>query len=277
MNGCNYAGEFHIELEKRENVTVISKKYFNGLVKVSPTIHLDKEKVSTYFILGLGGGYVEGEKYRNSVYLKEDARAIVTTQAATKVYKCLKGYKTEQETDIKLEKGSVLEYIMDSVILYRYAEYKQKNNIYLTSSSTLIYSDAITSGWSPEGNKFQYNNLQLSTKIYVDDRLVLLDNLLINPKEDDVTALGYFEGYENLGTLIVIDYRISKEVIDLLRMKLNKLELPISYGISLLEENGFVLRVLGNLTQNIECAINVCHNYIRKMLLNSGELVIRKY
>ena len=277
MNKCKYAGEFCIELEKRENVTIISKKYFNGLVKVSPTIHLDKEKISTYFILGLGGGYVEGEKYRNEIYLKEDARAIITTQAATKVYKCLNGHKTEQETIIKLENYSVLEYISDSVILYKDSNYKQENNIYLTSSSTLIYCDGITSGWSSDGNKFQYNSLQLRTKIYVDNKLVLLDNLLVNPKEDDVTGLGYFEGYENFGSLIVIDYRISKEIIELLRKKLKDLNLPISYGISQLEENGFILRVLGNLTQNIEYAIRVCHNYVRNILLNSKDLVIRKY
>ena len=45
----------------------------------------------------------------------------------------------------------------------------------------------------------------------------------------------------------------------------------------MLEVNGFVLRVLGNLTQDIEKAILVCHNYIRKEFLGSRNLSIRKY
>ena len=259
MSNSKYAGEFEIVLEKKNEKTVISEKRFNGLIKLSPTIHLDSEKISTYFIVGLGGGYIEGEKYKYSINLKEDTRSIITTQASTKVYKCVHGEKVEQETLINLHKNSILEYITDSVILYKDAIYKQVNNIYMDESSTLIYSDGITSGWSKEGEKFQYSSVQLKTKVYVNNKIVLLDNLLINPRKDDVTKLGFFEGYENFGNNI------------------NNLNLPIYFGISELEVSGFVLRVLGNLTQNIESAIKLCHNFIRKKFLNSRELSIRKY
>lgn len=277
MSISKYAGEFYIVLEKKNGNTVISEKRFDGLIKLSPTIHLDSEKISTFFIVGLGGGYVEGEKYKYSINLKEDSRSIITTQASTKVYKCEHGEKTEQETIINLEKNSILEYITDSVILYKNAIYKQVNNIYMDESATLIYSDGITSGWSKAGDAFQYSNVQLKTRVYVNNKLVLLDNLLVNPREDDVTKLGFFEGYQNFGTLLVINKNINIKLIEELRNYIKRLNLPIYFGISELEVNGFVLRVLGNLTQNIESAIKICHNYIRKEFLNSRELSIRKY
>ena len=277
MNNSKYAGEFDIVLEKKNEKTVISEKKFNGLIKVSPTIHLDSEKISTYFIVGLGGGYVEGEKYKYSITQREDSRAIITTQSSTKVYKCENGETTEQETIINLEKNSILEYITDSVILYKNAIYKQVNNIYMNESATLIYSDGITSGWSKEGDAFQYSNLQLKTNVYVNNKLVLLDNLLVDPKRNDVTKLGFFEGYQNFGTLLVINKNINVETIEDLRNEIKNLNLPIYFGISELEVNGFVLRVLGNLTQNIESAMKLCHNYIRKKFLNSRDLFIRKY
>lgn len=277
MSNSKYAGEFEIVLEKKNENTVISEKRFDGLIKLSPTIHLDSEKISTYFIVGLGGGYVEGEKYKYSINLKEDSRSIITTQASTKVYKCVNGNKTEQKTLINLEKNSILEYITDSVILYKDAIYKQVNNIYMDESATLIYCDGITSGWSKEGDEFQYSNVQLKTSVYVNNEIVLLDNLLVNPREDDVTKLGFFEGYKNFGTLLVINKNINMKIIEELRNGIKNLNLPICFGISELEVNGFVLRVLGNLTQNIEDAIKLCHNYIRKEFLNSRELSIRKY
>ena len=277
MSSSKYAGEFEIVLEKKNENTVISEKKFDGLIKISPTIHLDSEKISTYFILGLGGGYVEGEKYRYRIKLREDSRALITTQASTKVYKCEQGKKTEQETLINLERNSILEYITDSVILYKNAIYKQVNNIYMDESATLIYSDGITSGWSKEGEEFQYSSVQLKTNLYVNNKLVLLDNLLVSPREDDVTKLGFFEGYQNFGTLLVINKNINMKVIEKLRNDIKNLNLPIYFGISELEINGFALRVLGNLTQNIESAIRLCHNYIRTEFLNSRELSIRKY
>lgn len=277
MSNSKYAGEFEIVLEKKNGNTIISEKKFNGLIKLSPTIHLDSERVSTYFIVGLGGGYVEGEKYKYNINLKEDTRAIITTQASTKVYKCEHGEKTEQETLINLEKNSILEYITDSVILYKNAIYKQVNNIYMDESATLIYTDGITSGWSKEGYEFQYSNAQLKTRVYVNNKMVLLDNLLVNPKEDDVTQLGFFEGYNNFGTLLVINKNINTNIIEELRNEMKNLNLPIYFGISELEVNGFELRALGNLTQNIESAIRLCHNFIRRKFLNSRELSIRKY
>lgn len=277
MVNNQYAGEFNIVLENINGTTVVSDKRFGGLIKISPTMHLDSEKISAYYILGLGGGYVEGEKYKYSVLVKNNARAIITTQAATKVYKCLNEKAAIQETQLKIEGNGILEYITDNVILYKDAIYKQDNEVYLDKDSTLIYSDGITSGWSVTGEAFSYSRLQLRTKVYMDNVLVLLDNLLINPIEDDVTKLGYFEGYENFGTLLVINKKITNEIIDTLRLSLKNLNLDINFGLSEIEVNGFVLRVLGHSTQNVDEAIKLCHNYVRKVLFNSKELSIRKY
>lgn len=277
MVNNQYAGEFNIVLENINGTTVVSDKRFGGLIKISPTMHLDSEKISAYYILGLGGGYVEGEKYKYSVLVKNNARAIITTQAATKVYKCLNEKAAIQEIQLKIEGNGILEYITDNVILYKDALYKQDNEIYLDKDSTLIYSDGITSGWSVTGEAFSYSRLQLRTKVYMDNVLVLLDNLLINPIEDDVTKLGYFEGYENFGTLLVINKKITNEIIDTLRLSLKNLNLDINFGISEIEVNGFVLRVLGHSTQKVDEAIKLCHNYVRKVLFNSKELSIRKY
>lgn len=272
-----YAGAIELVLEQKDNRTITSKKYYEGLVKVSANIRNDREGIPTYYLLQLGGGYIEGERYKNIFRVKDNARAIITTQASTKVYKCEHGERVDQETIIELGKNSVLEYIADTVILYKDAIYKQINNIYLDDSSTLIYSDGITAGWSPEGERFTYNKVQLKSNVYINNKIVLLDNLIVNPRENDVTKLGFFEEYSNFGTLLIINKNITSNVIEELRKELEKIELPIDFGISELEVNGFVLRVLGNLTQNIEFAMSVCHNYIRKNFLGSKDLVMRKY
>lgn len=277
MDSKEYAGMFDIVLEKRNEDTVICDKNFGGLIKISPRMQLDSEKVSAYFIVGLGGGYVEGEKYKFKITLRDGARAVLTTQASTKVYKCEHGLTTKQNTEIVLGKGSVLEYVTDSVILYKNADYMQENDIYLDEDSTLIYTDGITSGWSQDGEKFQYSRAHLINKVYMDGKIVLVDNLISNPKDDDVTEIGYFEGYQNFGTLLVIDKHISESTVIRLRNELKNLNLNIRYGISELEVSGFVLRVLGNLTQDINEAIALCHNFIRNELLGSHSLSIRKY
>ena len=274
LNDNKYAGLIDLVLEKQGDVVVSPRKYFNGVFKLSPKMELDVERIPAYFLMQLGGGIVEGERYNINVELKENVRAIVTTQAASKVYKCENSYESFQETTLKLEENSILEYITDPVILYKDAVYRQENNIYMTKSSTLIYTDGITSGWSPDKKRFQYEKAKLKTNIYMDGVPVLLDNMLINPREDDIDGLGFMEGYKNFATLIILDDRIDKNIIEHLREEI--LNLDINFGITGLEVNGFVLRVIGNLTQDLEEVVGLCHNYIRRKVLNSQNLTIRK-
>lgn len=276
LNDNKCAGLIDLVLEKQGDVVVSPRKYFNGVFKLSPKMELDVERIPAYFLMQLGGGIVEGEKYNINVELKENVRAIVTTQAASKVYKCENSYESFQETTLKLEENSILEYITDPVILYKDAVYRQENNIYMTKSSTLIYTDRITSGWSPDKKRFQYEKAKLKTNIYMDGVPVLLDNMLINPREDDIDGLGFMEGYKNFATLIILDDRIDKNIIEHLREEILKLNLDINFGITGLEVNGFVLRVIGNLTQDLEEVVGLCHNYIRRKILNSQNLTIRK-
>lgn len=276
IEGSEYVGIIHVEAVRKKEKTVFSSKAFKGLIKISPTVYFDKDKTPACFIVGLGGGYVEGEKYKYSIDIKKGAAAVLTTQASTKVYKCVHDITTMQETSIHLGEGSILEYVTDSVILYKDAIYKQINDIHMDKGATLIYSDGITSGWSPEGDVFSYKSAILKTNVYVDGRHVLLDNLYVNPRENDVTKLGYFEKYKNFGTLLVINEKITHETIENLRNEINRLNLPIDFGITLLETNGFVLRILSNYTQDIDTAVTVCHNYIRQNLLNLSSLNIRK-
>ena len=276
LNDNKCAGLIDLVLEKQGDVVVSPRKYFNGVFKLSPKMELDVERIPAYFLMQLGGGIVEGEKYNINVELKENVRAIVTTQAASKVYKCENSYESFQETTLKLEENSILEYITDPVILYKDAVYRQENNIYMTKSSTLIYTDGITSGWSPDKKRFQYEKAKLKTNIYMDGVPVLLDNMLINPREDDIDGLGFMEGYKNFATLIILDDRIDKNIIEHLREEILKLNLDINFGITGLEVNGFVLRVIGNLTQDLEEVVGLCHNYIIRKILNSQNLTIRK-
>ncbi|MGL4847786.1 MAG: urease accessory protein UreD [Clostridium sp.] len=273
----NFDGYIELVLEKRGDKTITTKRAFDGVMRVSPTLHLDREEISTYFIVQIGGGYVEGEKFLNTIEVKKDARAIVTTQASTKIYKCENMKETYQETYINLEKNSVLEYITDPVILYRNAMYKQVNDIYMHKDSTFIYTDGITAGWSPDGGNFKYKRGILKTNLYYDSKLVLLDNLVLEPEKYDINKIGYLEGYLNFGTLLVIDRRITKDFIENLRKEIEEIDLNLSYGISGLEVNGFILRVIGNMTGEIEKVIVKCHDFVRRELFNSLPITIRKY
>lgn len=273
----NFDGNLRIILEKNNNRTTINEIYYDGVSKVSPTISLDNEKIPCYFLIHLGGGYLEGEVCDNYIELKDNCRSIITTQTPTTVYKCENGIPSKQFTTIKLGENSVVEYILDNTILFKNSIFEQYTDVYMEESSTFIYTDGLTSGWSPDGENFKYKFIRMINRVFIDNKIVLLDNLILKPNVQEMNEIGLMEGYTNYGTAIVIDRRINEEFVEELREEVEKLNLNIKFAISIIEVNGFVIRVLGNFTQDIQKAIYLCINHIRQKLFGSNKLNLRKY
>lgn len=271
------AGYTELILKNFSRGTAAEKSYTKGASKISPAVYLDVDNVPCYYLIQLGGGYIEGEYYENYLKMKDDSRAVITTQASNKVYKSENGIPSKQYSRIKVGENAVMEYINDSVILYKDAVYEQKTDIFLKESSTFIYTDGITAGWSPDGKNFQYTSTRMKTKIFIDNELVYFDNLKLVPSQYDVQDFGILEGYKNFGTMIVADRRIDRDIIKEIRERIENLNLDIKFGISSLETKGFIIRILGNITQDIQKAEGTAHNYLRKIFFDSDELNIRKY
>lgn len=276
INEKDYAANSELTIANIGGRSKGETTYFSGIAKLTRAVYLDTDNVPCFYLMQLGGGYVENEKFRTAIHVKKNARAIVTTQAATKVYKCENELPSYQRNEIILEDNAVLEFITDNVIMYKDAMFKQDTTIKLKDTSTLVYTEGLTSGWSPDGNKFQYSSLQMKLKMFINDEPVMLDNLKLNPKEEQMQSLGFFEEYTNYSSLIVVDKMVNTQLIETLRAKVEELNLDVKVGISKLECNGFVLRALGNLTQELEKVIFVCINHIRKEKFGSNELELGK-
>ena len=276
INEKDYAANSELTIYLKNGRSKTETAYFTGIAKLARALYLDTDDVPCYYLMQLGGGYVENEKFRIAIHIKEGARAIITTQAATKVYKCLNGLPSNQRNEIVVEDNSVLEYISDNVILYKEAMFRQDTTINLKSTSTLFYTEGLTSGWSPDGKRFQYSSVQMKLRMFVDGKAMMLDNLKLDTKVDDLESLGFFEGYSNYSSLIVVDETVNMKLIELLREKVKELNLDVRVGITKLECNGFVLRVLGNLTQDLEKVTFACINYIRKEKFGSNSLELGK-
>lgn len=276
INEADYAANSELTIAKVGNKYATEKAYFTGIAKLARAIYLDTDGVPCYYLMQLGGGYIEQEQFRTGVHIKKDARAIVTTQAATKVYKCDNDLPSYQRNEIIVDENACLEFISDNVILFKDAMFRQETTINLKSTSSLVYTEGLTSGWSPDGKRFQYSNIQMRLKMFIDGKPVMLDNLKLNPKEDQMDSLGFFEDYNNYSSMIVVDELVDEKFVDVLREKIKELNLDVRAGITRLECNGFVLRVLGNLTQDLEKITFACINHLRKEKFGANELELGK-
>lgn len=240
-----YDGVIEMRFLPRNGRTIAQKLYHKGNSRISSVIPTTENQLPYYFLISTGGGFTEGEQYQVKITLEDDAHAVLTTQTPNYVYKCDNLRQTCQETQIKLGKGAFLEYYMDEVIPYKNAYYRQFMDLDLAEDASLILTDGLTSGWSPDEKPFQYRDVGMRTRIKVAGKLVYNDYLLCTPQVDELAELGYFEGYTNFNSVVLIDKNIDQDFVKKAREVIELPEADVSFGISLLEENGAVLRILG--------------------------------
>lgn len=271
-----WTGELSLDLENRKGKTVAKNVFFQGAFKVMrPIYHEDTGKVC-YYLLNPGGGYLDGDRYRMSVTADEGSKVTLTTQSATKVYKTPKGY-AYQETDITLKKGSYLEFLPDPLIAYENARYRQKNVIRMESGAVFLYTDILTAGWSPSGRKFTYNTVQLVNEIYVDGELAVFDHIKLSPEKQNISGLGFMEGYSHIGSMIVVGGQTESGLLNELYEAILSHEADMNFGLSQLVVPGFSIRILANSTQVIERIFAECRRLINQKWFGVTPNSLRKY
>ncbi|MFJ8065056.1 urease accessory protein UreD [Psychrobacillus sp. NPDC096426] len=271
-----WTGILQLVMEKKKERTVTKTVYFQGALKVMRPNYLDSSGQACFFVINPGGGYVGGDRYRIEVTLEENAELILTTQSATKVYRTLIT-PVLQETEFILKKGSVLEYIPDPLIAYRDAKYHQNTVIRMEKGSTLLYTDILTPGWSPNGEWFKYDYLRLKNEIYMDDELIAFDHLKLEPSDSQVEDIGFMESYTHLGSMLVVDERCTPSFLHQLYEQLEDYKQGCTLGMSMLYESGCTIRILGSSTQQIEEILAVCTSFIRREWFTKKPMLLRKY
>ncbi|MCH6264996.1 urease accessory protein UreD [Neobacillus citreus] len=272
----DWTGVLRLGAEAKNGKTIAKDVYFQGAFKVMRPVYHDDSGQACYYILNPGGGYLDGDRYQMNISLEKQAQLTLTTQSATKIYKTPHSH-AYQEAEFHLKEGSYLEYIPDPLIGYQHARYKQKNVFYIEKGSSLLYSDIITPGWSPDGNRFSYDLLQLINEIYLDDELVVFDHIKLNPVSQNMDGIGLMEGYSHLGSMIVIEEKTTPDLLDRLYQALPHNPEEYKLGISQLSVPGFTVRVLANTTQTVEKVFSDLHSILSQEWFNKKPSFLRKY
>ncbi|MDO5873902.1 MULTISPECIES: urease accessory protein UreD [Paenarthrobacter] len=262
--------------------SVASHQFHEGALRVLRPHYLDGSGQVCYVVVNPGGAYLGADLFVIDVEVGDGAELLLTTQSATKIYRTPRSW-AEQRMTIRLGEGARLELVPDQLIAYREARYRQVSHASLHPSSSLVMAEVITPGWSPDGASFAFRELGLRNQIHVEteggSRLLVLDNLVIRPPLDDVTGVGFMEGFSHVGSLVVVDPRVDQALTD----ELDRItrDYGAHSGVSLTQSVGgtcgLVLRSLSNSTGELNGLLDACIGFLRGRWYGQEPLNLRKY
>ena len=173
----------------------------NGRSEIEPTLrrvpyqwqgyHYQDHDDEPFLLLhNSAGGFVEGDVAELHVRLEPSTRALFTTTAATKFYKCESEGVCEDIVDVELGAGALFEYLPDEVIPYARSRVVRRTRFRLEQGASLFASDILSAGRINygDGEAFAFTSMRSDTEFRVGGRLLFIDRLRA-AKPDEVAAL----------------------------------------------------------------------------------------
>lgn len=276
-------GELVFEVAADEGKSYIASQYHREGLKIMRPHYLDNSGQAYVTIMNPGGGYLGGDDYRMKIAVHDNASLLLTGQSATKVYRTPDNY-AQQDMDVLLGKNAVFEYIPDQLILYRGATYNQYMNVAMDSTASFLTSEIVTPGWAPDGSSFGYDEVRMRTAVNVDGEPMVVDNLLVRPKDPNLGAdsMLFFGDRSHLLTLLAVDRRIDDQLVTDVRDLVNafvesETSSDIEWGVTRTAGHGLALRALGTYTQDLLGLSIAIADYLRRLWRGQGPIVMRKY
>ena len=170
--------------------TILSRSFATSPVKVFAT--RSNGVASWVYAATLGGGLVGGDRISMTVDVAEGARALVTTQASTKVYRSAR--PSTQTVAAAVGRGAFLAMLPDPIVCYAGADFTQTQQYDLHADASLVLVDWVTSGRHASGERWAFNRYHSRIRIARDGEPVLSDAIALEHELDSVHArMGTFD------------------------------------------------------------------------------------
>lgn len=152
-------------------------------------------------MLTTSGGLAGGDRIAASIAAGENTRALVTTQAAEKVYRAL-AENTVFSVDISAGAGAWLEWLPQETILFDGARFRRETRISLVADAQLLAAEIVVFGRAARGERLTAGHYLDRWRVERDGRLVWRD--AVGWDGDPAIALGHPAGFGGAGAMATV-------------------------------------------------------------------------
>lgn len=274
-----YNGEIRLEIDRRDaGESYLGKQYYKLPLQVMPPFYQDDDGTCFLYLLNPSGGILTYDNFKIEVKVKDGAKACISTPSATKIYKKREAgvLEAQQENVFYVGSGSVLEYCPDEIIPYADSAFRQENRFYLEADSTLITWDILSGGRALRGEVFRFERYASETGIYVNGVPLVMDKMVLQPRETDVANMQCMRGYLYTATVYAYGSRCTEGLAETLREEGAKYADDL-FGASLVTEKLIAVKILGSHAYRVLEEVHRVWEALREGMMDKKAVRLRKF
>ena len=179
-------GEIDMSFARTGPATTLSRSYQSGCLRLRMPRRMEGDRPCAVLI-NTSGGLAEGDRLSQRIAWDKDSRAIVTTQAAEKVYRALAG-GCEIATRLEVGENADAEWLPQETILFHRARLRRDTQIGLGRNASFLGVEAIVLGRTAMNERMREGALSDSLRITREGRLIYADTLRLDGGVEQLMA-----------------------------------------------------------------------------------------
>lgn len=233
-----------VKVEQNKGVSFLKDAYVTQPFRIVPVGQYKKDKAAYLMIMSSSPGLLDGDNHIIKINVGRAAGLQLQTQAYQRLFHMRES--ASQSTYIELEDDAIFSYVPHPIVPQKSSRFLSYTQVKLKNNCHLLLSEILTCGRKHSREVFEYKSFQNLTEVYFNDQLVIKDNVLLDTQQMPIEGLTFLEGYTHQGSLIYTNTANIKigQFIEFFYEKYHQLE-DVQFGISELENNGFLVRLLG--------------------------------
>ena len=236
--------QLHIEIAERNGSSYLKKSFFTTPFKVANITEDKKSNQLHLMLMSSSPGILDEDVYEMKIEVEENCSLQLHTQAYQRLFNMKKG--AAQQMNVRIADNAAFCFLPHPSVPHEQSSFVSRNNFHLGNNNKLVFGEVLTCGRKLNGELFLFTKYHSITQVFINNKLVIKENLLMQPALIDVNAIGQLEGYTHQASMIWLQEDIDVKTMQEQLLDMLSRELNIEYGITAAPVNGLIIRLLGN-------------------------------
>ncbi|MEQ8469246.1 urease accessory protein UreD [Coleofasciculus sp. E1-EBD-02] len=245
-----WQGSLELVYADDQGKTRLVRDRITSPLKVQRPFYPEGQRVCHTVVLHTAGGIVGGDRLSQTIHLQENAQALITTAAASKIYRS-NGQRARQKIHIHVEAGACLEWFPQETIVFNGADYQQQMTVELAPGASWLGWEITRFGRTARKERFLQGDWRSHTEIWQQGRPLWIDRQWLPGGEAVLDSPHGLAGQPIVGTLIWIGPPVSSEIIDNARSLWTATQRQGEAGVTQTQAQGLLCRYRGSSTTEV--------------------------
>jgi urease accessory protein len=206
-------GSLTLEFANRQGATQLICNRGQAPLRMQRPFYPEGDEVCHGVMLHTAGGIVGGDRLSCNVRLHPNAKVLLTTAAASKVYRS-NGSTAQQRVQLDLEPDTCLEWLPQETIVFDQAIYRQQLRVNLAPGACWLGWDLTRFGRSARGEKFVSGDWRSHIEVWQGERPLWIDRQWLPGSEALFASPHGLANNPVVGSLALVGRSVEAEVVN---------------------------------------------------------------